>query len=129
MNPEEILRENAETYQRKNADYGQSWYAIGEILYGLTKGEPIALETPEDFVSFGLFTRRLDKLARAFTGEFLDHDLNFESIRDSHEDESTYAAIHASLFCEPETVEYVNVSGAHPEYEAAYQDLRAGEGD
>lgn len=127
MNPEDILRENAETYQQKNADYGESWYAIGKILHGLTKGEPITLETPEDFVSFGLFTRRMDKFARAFTGEFLDHELNFESICDSHEDESTYAAIHASLFSEDEPIEYVRVPEAPPEFEQAYQDLRAGD--
>jgi hypothetical protein len=105
--PTQILRESADTYQEKNADYGQSWRAIGEILHGLTKGEPVVLETPEDFVSFGLFTRRMDKIARSFNGEFLSDDLNFESISDSHADETAYAAIHASLLGEQEPVEFV----------------------
>jgi hypothetical protein len=121
--PQEILTEAAETYERKNADYGESWYSIGEILFGLTKGEPITLETPEDFVSLGLFTRRMDKFARAFTGEFMSNDLNFESVQDSHEDEATYAAIHASLLAGQETVEYQteHERPVDPAYEAEYQ--------
>jgi hypothetical protein len=105
--PSQILRESAETYQKKNADYGESWRAIGEILHGLTKGKPVVLETPDDFVSFGLFTRRMDKLARCFNGEFLSDNLNFESIADSHSDEAAYAAIHAALLGEQESIEYV----------------------
>jgi|APHM01.1.fsa_nt_gi hypothetical protein len=123
MNPSDILQDSAETYRQKNDDYGSSWYAIGEILYGLTHGEPITLETPEDFVSFGLFTRRLDKLARAFNGEFLGDDVNFEAVEDSHADESVYAAMQASLFSgdpNPDTPD----TAIDPRYERAYQELR-----
>lgn len=117
-NPSDILRQSAETYQKKNEDYGSSWYAIGEILCGLTHGESITLETPEDFVSFGLFTRRLDKLARAFSSEFLSDDVNFEAVEDSHMDASVYASMHASIFTDDEDEDI------DPRYEAMYQALR-----
>jgi hypothetical protein len=137
--PSDILTESAEIYEQKNADYGHSWQAIGHLLHGLTKGEPITLETPEDFISIGLFTRRLDKLARTFNGEFLSDDLNFESIADSHADETAYAAMHAALLGakEPPT-EYINakrsaplreidttatVGDVDPEYQAKYEEL------
>lgn len=116
--PSDILRQSAETYQKKNEDYGSSWYAIGEILCGLTHGESITLETPEDFVSFGLFTRRLDKLARAFSAEFLSDDVNFEAVEDSHMDASVYASMHASIFTDDEDEDI------DPRYEAMYQALR-----
>ena len=121
--PTQILRESAETHEQKDADYGQSWRAIGHILHGLTDGEPVVLETPEDFISFGLFTRRLDKIARSFNGEFLSDDLNFESISDSHADETAYAAMHAALLGEQEPVEYVRE--IDPEYQDKYEELVA----
>jgi hypothetical protein len=93
--PEDILFDGAETYRDKNDDYGDSWRQVGEFLYELSGGE-ITLDSKQDFISFGLFTRRLDKMARAFNGEFNDDSLNFESVVDSHEDESIYAAMHAS---------------------------------
>ena len=89
------LIEGAETFEEKSEDYGMSWKLIGEILLLLNEGEPLTLETKEDFVSFGLFTRRMDKLARAFNGEFAQDDMNFESVADSHLDEAVYAAMAA----------------------------------
>lgn len=94
--PEDILFDSAETYREKNDDYGDSWRQVGEFLYELADGE-VTLDSKEDFISFGLFTRRLDKMARAFNGEFNSEDLNFESVVDSHEDESVYSAMAASL--------------------------------
>lgn len=93
-----ILGEGMDTFAEKNDDYGDSWRLVGRFLYELTGGEGVTLESEEDFISFGLFTRRLDKLTRAFNGEFLADDLNFESIADSHKDEMVYAAMHASLY-------------------------------
>lgn len=134
--PEEILTESAETYRQKNADYGKSWQNIGYILHSLAGGEPVVLETPEDYISIGLFTRRLDKIARSFNGEFLSDEMNFESTVDAHEDESTYGAMHASLLRETESVEYVADGGSDeagrpydPAYEEAYQELRAEENE
>lgn len=93
--PADILLDGATTYEKKNADYGDAWRTVGEILFLLSGGEPITLETPEDFVSIGLFTRRMDKIARAFQGEFVGDRTNFESIIDSHSDEAVYAAMHS----------------------------------
>lgn len=90
-----LLHSNAETFEKKTTDYGESWRKIGDILLSLSNGDPIVLETQEDFVAFGLYTRRLDKFARAFHGEFVADEMNFEAVRDSHEDESVYAAMHA----------------------------------
>ena len=91
----DTLIDGAETFEEKSEDYGMSWKLIGEILLMLNEGEPLTLETKEDFVSFGLFTRRLDKVARAFNGEFRQDDLNFESVADSHMDSAVYAAMSA----------------------------------
>jgi len=94
--PQEILSDGAETYEQKNDDYGDSWRKVGEILHELADGEPVTLETPEDHIAYGLLTRRLDKIARAYHGELLADELNFESVTDSHEDEAVYAAMSAS---------------------------------
>jgi len=94
--PQEILAQGAETYEKKNKSYGDSWRMVGRFLHMLAGPDGITLETEEDFISFGLFTRRLDKLARAYNGEFNDDDLNFESVMDSHEDECVYSAMAAA---------------------------------
>lgn len=91
----DLLHSSAETFEKKTTDYGESWRKIGDILLNLSNGEPIVLESQEDFVAFGLYTRRLDKFARAFHGEFVADDMNFEAVEDSHADESVYAAMHA----------------------------------
>lgn len=94
--PPAFLREGADVYARKNDDYGDSWRKVGEILHLLSNGETIELNTPEDHIAYGLYTRRLDKLARSFNGEFLADEMNFESVEDAHSDEMTYAAMSAS---------------------------------
>jgi len=91
----DTLIDGAETFEEKSEDYGMSWKIIGEILLMLNEGEPLTLKSKEDFVSFGLFTRRLDKIARAFNGEFSQDDMNFESVADSHMDSAVYAAMSA----------------------------------
>jgi hypothetical protein len=92
----EILRSNAETFEKKTTDYGESWRKIGDIFHHLSNGEPVTLTTPEEFVAMGLFTRRMDKLAREFYGTFFTDEMNFEGPVDSAEDESVYAAMSAS---------------------------------
>lgn len=94
--PTDILFDGAETYDEKNADYGDSWRLVGEILHKLAGGRPITLETKEDYISLGLFSRRFDKIARAFQGEFIADEMNFEATADAHEDEMVYAAMHAA---------------------------------
>lgn len=119
IDPEDYLFDGAETYAEKNDDYGDSWRKVGEFLYQLTEGEGVTLETKEDFISFGLFTRRLDKVARAFNGEFLADEMNFESIEDAHFDEMVYAAMSATNQSdrdplEPVDDEKVEVAIDHP---------------
>jgi hypothetical protein len=99
--PPEILASGAETYREKNDDYGDSWRQVGEILHLLADGNTVELETRRDHISYGLYTRRLDKLARAYHGEFNADEMNFEPTVDAHEDEMTYASMHASLLHNP----------------------------
>lgn len=95
--PKSILDEKGDEYERKNADYGASWYEIGQVLWILSGREPVTIESPEDFVRIGLYTRRLDKLFRSFNGEFRSDELNFESVEDSHSDEGVYGMMAAAL--------------------------------
>lgn len=92
----DILGEGAEEYAKKHEDYGNSWRNIGRILHILAGGETVTLETPQDYVAMGLFTRRLDKFARAFNGEFVSDEMNFEPTADAHTDEMVYAAMAAA---------------------------------
>lgn len=94
--PQDILQRGSETYATKNDDYGDSWRQVGEVLR-MFGGDTIELETTEDHISYGLYTRRLDKFARAFHGEFVADEMNHEPVVDAHEDEMVYAAMHASL--------------------------------
>lgn len=127
--PDEILQQNGETYQDKNDDYGDSWRLVGETLalWLEAAGEDDATvpADPDTLASLGLFTRRLDKIIRAFNAEIIGGELNYESVMDAHTDESTYAAMHAALTQEPETVEFVNESTTEqdvpPEWKAEYQ--------
>ncbi len=95
--PPKLLRSGADTYERKNADYGASWYEIGEVLYKMAGEEPVTLDSPEDWVRAGLYTRRLDKMFRSFTGEFRAESMNYESTGDAHEDEGVYAHMAAAV--------------------------------
>ena len=107
----ERLQDGAETYREKNDDYGDSWRTVGEVIWQLGNEEPITLESPEDVSSFGLFVRRFDKMARSFNAEFRADDLNFESVVDSHEDESIYAMMSAELRDEdPDQITFENIS-------------------
>lgn len=110
--PDEILRENAQTYKDKNSDYGDSWRLVGKTLSMWLEhsgvDELTLLADEGTWNSIGLFTRRLDKMIRSFNAQFVVDELNFESTADAHEDESTYAAMHASLIRENEAVEYEN---------------------
>jgi hypothetical protein len=110
----DIISDGAETYAEKNEDYGDSWRTVGEILFQLAEGETVELESPEDFVSLGLFTRRLDKMARAFHGEFNADDMNFESVIDAHEDEMVYAAMAAKNQRERDVAEERAAAVDHP---------------
>lgn len=100
--PDQILRDAARLYERKNEAYGNAWQLTGKTMalwcdeMGVDVLEIAA--DPETFVSLFLYMHRLEKLIRAFNGEFLvEGELDFESIADSHRDAGPYSAMHASL--------------------------------
>lgn len=95
--PAELLRHGADTYERKNEDYGASWYEIGEVLYKMAGEEPVTLDSPEDWVRAGLYTRRMDKMFRSFNGEFRSESMNYEASYDAHGDEGVYAHMAAAV--------------------------------
>jgi hypothetical protein len=99
--PDEILRANADLYERKNEDYGGSWRLAGELFAAMANScgyDEIDPTDESEMISVGLYFQRLHKLVRSANLEFGTGDPNNESIADSHRDESTYAAMHASLF-------------------------------
>lgn len=103
--PQEFLRGGADTYEEKNEDYGDSWRKVGYVMWMMAGKEPITLESPEDFIRIGLYTRRLDKLFRTFNGDFVaDGDLNFEAVQDNHLDDMVYAAMQASTYTDDKEV-------------------------
>lgn len=112
--PDERLRQAAETYRAKNDDYGDSWRKVGALIWELADEQPIVLESPEDVIRFGLYTRRLDKISGAFQGDFVaDEELNFEDAANRHEDEGTYAFMHSSTYGDAAPDEPVDDS-SHP---------------
>ena len=98
----EVLADSADLYERKNADYGDSWKLVGEILAMILQHQgmdkltiPV---TPEALNSLGLFFRRGDKFTREFNGWFGPGDLQVnESIAETHQDDVPYGAMHTEL--------------------------------
>lgn len=100
--PPEILREIARLQEKKNDDYGNAWELTGQTLALWCEANDVdeidMLADAENFNSLFLYAHRLEKLIRAFNGEFMtEGELNHESLADSHEDEAGYAGMHASL--------------------------------
>lgn len=91
----EILEESQLVYNAKEGDYGRSWQKSGEILHHIADGEPVVLESPEDWIAVGLFTRRMDKITRSFNSEMLGEEMNFEAGVDSDKDSIPYAGMQA----------------------------------
>lgn len=101
----DIMQESQNLYERKNADYGDSWKLAGKTLALWLRHQGIEeLTIPvNDYTmnSIGLFTRRLDKMIREFNGWFcLEEGEEFqvnESIVETHQDDVPYAAMHTQL--------------------------------
>lgn len=94
---DDYLENARDVHDEKDADYGAAWRTVGEIMHIMAGEDPVTLESPEDWASVGLYWERLIKIQRAFNGEFVASELNFESIEDSHTDNINYAAMHAAL--------------------------------
>jgi hypothetical protein len=100
VQPDDILRDGADTFQQKNEDYGSSWTLVGETVALWSQEldiDSIDPSDPREAARMGIYWERLIKLVRAFNLEFSDSTPNNESTRDSHVDETVYAAMAASL--------------------------------
>lgn len=93
-----ILRDGADLYDRKNADYGDSWRKQGRILAAMFPNG-ITLKTEEDFTKFFVVTRMIDKLNRATNIEFITkgQQVKDETVKDTYQDLAVYAAMIGSL--------------------------------
>lgn len=95
--PDEILRDNADMYEEKEADYGASWKLAGKTIAMWSEFLEIDDLDPQDedvMISIGLYFQRMHKLTRSYNLEFGSGDPNNEPVAESHGDESTYAGIH-----------------------------------
>jgi len=101
----EILGDSRDLYERKNADYGDSWKLAGKTMamwFQHQGMDEVRIPTNEfHMTSFQLFTRRLDKMIRAFNGWFcLEKGEEFqvdEDIVETQQDQVPYAAMHTQL--------------------------------
>jgi len=100
-----IMGESQDLYERKNADYGDSWKLTGKTMaLWLQHQGKDELHIPVNeytMNALGLFTRRLDKMIREFNGWFmLAEDEEFqvaESIVETHQDDVPHSAMHTQL--------------------------------
>lgn len=90
----EILEANAELFKSKNEDYGNSRQISGEISDILIDGS-LELESQNQHIIYGLQTRLLDKMIRAFHLQWNISNENHESLVDTYKDLSNYAAMLA----------------------------------
>jgi hypothetical protein len=103
-------------YQRKNDDYGDSWQLVGKTLalwlQHQGQDELRIPATEYHLNSFGLFTRRLDKMIREWNGWMCLEDGDpfqvDESVAETHEDDVPYAAMHCQLAEEYATADLEN---------------------
>lgn len=99
----QVLVDSAETFERKGNDYGDTWRHVGEVLDLFADDNEVVIDSPEAASSYFLFCQRIVNIERAFRGEFIVDEMNYESTADSHTDEVVYAAMHASLHEEQST--------------------------
>jgi len=106
----EILEESGELYEEKEADYGQSWKLVGKTIklwLDHLGQDSLELTNQQELNSFGLFTRRLDKMIRAFNGWFCADEMQVnESVVETQEDMIPYAAMHTQLAEEYAAMDY-----------------------
>lgn len=107
---EEILKESSELYEKKNDDYGDSWRLVGKTMQlwlDHLGQDSLELSNEKELNSFGLFTRRLDKMIRSFNIWFCADETRVnESVVETQEDEIPYAAMHTQLAEEYAAMDY-----------------------
>jgi len=97
--PDEVLRDGATLYERKNDDYGAAWRLAGETMALWAQECGVESMSPQDaqqMVSLCLYIQRLHKLVRTFNLEFNEQDPSFEKISESHSDNTVYASMHTA---------------------------------
>ena len=111
----EIMQDSQELYKKKNDDYGDSWKLVGKTLNLWREHlgqDSIELSNEQELNSFGLFTRRLDKMIRSFNAWFVANELQInESAVETQEDQVPYAAMHTQLAEEYAAMEYSDFTG------------------
>lgn len=112
----QVLGDATDLYKRKNADYGDSWRLTGATmaLWLQHQGiEELTIPVNEYTMnSLGLFTRRLDKMIRAFNGWFATGEFQVaESIVETQEDQVPYAAMHTELAEQYAAMDFEDFSG------------------
>jgi hypothetical protein len=90
LDPGAILRAAAQTFEERNAAYGDAYKKSGAIVALLCPGG-VKLETAEDFSRFGVFMHCVNKLMR------YGHALPSGGHQDSARDLAAYAAMLESL--------------------------------
>lgn len=112
----DVLADSTDLYERKNADYGDSWQLVGKTMALWLDHQGVdELTIPTDahtLNSFGLFTRRLDKMLREFNGWFVADEMQVsEAIAETHQDDVPYAAMHTQLAEEYARMDYHTFGG------------------
>lgn len=95
--PADLLEELSEQYRAKQEEYGNSWRLAGLAMYLAVEGEEVVLDSPEDWIHVGLYTRRFDKLFRSVNCTFGLDEIDFESAEEDDGDESVYASMQAAF--------------------------------
>jgi hypothetical protein len=93
-----IFDERKELFIAKNADYGNSWKVTGEILHHIFYKNPPKLETANDYIAFGVITRKLDKIIRYLNLRFRAERADIpESVTETIGDDGVYSFMLQSL--------------------------------
>lgn len=67
--PPDRLNELGAIYRERNAAYGDTYKSFGPIMQGFFRGEPVTLQSADDWNRMALFFHAADKLAR-YAGTF-----------------------------------------------------------
>jgi len=90
--PAEILRENAQLFEEKNVEHGNTFENIGFHFEKLFP-DGVALKTANDFNVFYNFIQAFSKIGRLASSVFNPEKLLHESYLDSSKDLQCYAAM------------------------------------
>lgn len=102
MEPQDILRDEVETFEAKNDDYSDTWVITG-IALSMLHDEPVQLNTETEHIINGNVHRLLDKILRGYHGAVVKDEMNYESTYDSFADAAVYCSMIASTLADEPT--------------------------